>query len=139
VTFDGRVMRAKFIVGERIRATLQNNAIRTVVLANGFHDFLENTNELFVVHALFKRDVQGEVFALATADVHQISSSGEKFITLAIVPISVETHAHDSVGCIKSFFYTVTVVNVNVDVQNPIVVLEQLKNRENDVVYKAET
>lgn len=39
-----------------------------------------------------------------------------------VVPVFVEGHRHDAVSQVKGFLHTVTMVNVDVDVQNPRVV-----------------
>lgn len=46
----------------------------------------------------------------------QVSSSGE------VLPVLVEGHGHNSVRGVEGLLYTVAVVNVDVDVQHPLVV-----------------
>lgn len=41
-----------------------------------------------------------------------------------VVPIFVEGHSHDAVSQVKGLLYTVTMVNVDIDVENPGVVSE---------------
>ena len=54
MTLDCGVVSAKFVIGQRVSATLENNTVRTVVLTHCFHDFLENIHKLLVTHALFE-------------------------------------------------------------------------------------
>jgi hypothetical protein len=50
----------------------------------------------------------------------------------------VEAHSHNSIGCIESFFNSIAVVHINVDIQNPLVILEQFKDGEYDIIHIAE-
>ena len=43
------------------------------------------------------------------------------------------------VRAIERFFYAITVVNINVNVEHALVVFEQLKNREHDIIDVAES
>lgn len=51
----------------------------------------------------------------------------------------MERHGHDSVGRVESLLDTVPVMNVDVDVQYSLVILEQLEDPEDDVVYITKT
>ena len=55
-----------------------------------------------------------------------------------ILSIFVEGDCHDPVCGVERLLHPVPVVNVNVDVQDPLVVLEKFKDGENDVVDIAE-
>lgn len=50
----------------------------------------------------------------------------------------MEGHGHDAVRQVEGFLHAVAVVNVDVDVENPRVVLEQLQDADDDVVDVAE-
>jgi len=45
----------------------------------------------------------------------------------------MERHSHDSVGSIERFLNTVAVVNVNVDVQNPLLESKELNDAKDDI------
>ena len=51
-----------------------------------------------------------------------------------VLAILVETDSHDTVGGIESFFNTVSVVTVDIDVQNSREGAEEFENAENNVV-----
>jgi len=88
---------------------------------------------LHVVDARVQRDIQGIVAAFAMAYVLHVPSPRKE------VSEPVERHCHDAVSAIECFLNTISMMNVDVDVQHSVVVLQQLKNGENDVVYIAET
>jgi len=50
----------------------------------------------------------------------------------------MEADGHDSVRGKEGFFYSVTVMHVNVNIENSLVVLQQLQNCKNNVVHIAE-
>lgn len=50
----------------------------------------------------------------------------------------VEGDCHDSIRGVEGLFYTVTVMHVNVNVQDALVVLKQLQDGQHDVVDVAE-
>ena len=50
----------------------------------------------------------------------------------------MKADCHDPVGGVKGFFHSVSVMHVDVDVEDSVVVLEQLQDRYDDVVNKAE-
>lgn len=50
----------------------------------------------------------------------------------------MEGHGHDAVRQVEGFLHAVAMVNVDIDVENPRVVLEQLQDADDDVVDVAE-
>ena len=50
----------------------------------------------------------------------------------------MEAHSHDSVCRVKSFLNAVTVVHIYIDIEHTIVVLEELKDGNNYIIYEAE-
>jgi hypothetical protein len=45
----------------------------------------------------------------------------------------VKRHGHNSIGGIERFLNTIAVVDVNVDVQNPLLEPEELNDAEDDI------
>jgi len=46
----------------------------------------------------------------------------------------METNCHDAVGTVKGFLDTISMVDVNIDVQNTLVLLEQFQNGQNAII-----
>ncbi len=61
--------------------------------------------------------------SLSLADAVQIARPREE-----VVPILVEGHRHDPVGGQKCLFHSISMVNINVNIQHPIVIFQQLQN-----------
>jgi len=80
-----------------------------------------------VVDTVAKWEVDGIVFSLANTNISQFASTRE------VLSILVEGHSHDSVRGIKGLFDTVTVVNINVDVQHTLIESEKLENTKDNV------
>lgn len=51
----------------------------------------------------------------------------------------MEGKGHDSIGRPKGLLDAITMVDVNIDVEDARVVQEELKDREDDVIYVAES
>ena len=62
----------------------------------------------------------------------KVSGAGE------VLSVLVEGHGHDAVGGVEGLLDAVAVVDVDVDVEHPLVVLEQLQDGQDDVVDVAE-
>jgi hypothetical protein len=45
----------------------------------------------------------------------------------------VERNGHDTVGGVESFLNTITVMDVNIDVKDPLFESEELENAENNI------
>lgn len=71
----------------------------------------------FVVNAIFERHVDRVVFPVANADLVHISGARKE-----LVAILVKGHGHDTVCGEESLLHAITVVNVDIYVQNPGVV-----------------
>ena len=67
--------------------------------------------------------------SLSFADAVQIARPREE-----VVPILVERHRHDPVGSQKRFLHSITMVDVNVNIQHPVVILQQLQNGQHNVI-----
>ena len=76
---------------------------------------------MLVVDEWFEWDIEREVFALSAADVHQISCTWEE-----AVPITMEAYRHHPVRCVKSLLYSVTMMNIYIDIEYSVVIFEQL-------------
>lgn len=59
---------------------------------------------------------------LITNNSNSPDTNPEISSTREVLPVLVERHGHDSVGGVECFLDSITVVNVNVNVQHPLVV-----------------
>lgn len=74
-----------------------------------------------------------ECHSLLFAYAVQISSPWEE-----VIPILVKGNSHDSVAGQERLLNAIAMVDVNVNIQHPVMVLEQLQNRQNYVIHVAE-
>ena len=70
----------------------------------------------YVVYSIPQRKIEAVIFAPAGSNVPQVSSSGEVF------PVLVEGDRHDPVGGVEGLLDAVPMVDVNINVQHPLVV-----------------
>lgn len=82
---------------------------------------LEQVEESVIINATVERDIESIVLAFPVANILQISSSREE------VSISVERDCHDSVSAVESFFDTISMVDIDIDIEYTVMVLEQLQ------------
>jgi hypothetical protein len=151
-----KVERSKAISSEGISSALQDNRVWLVLRhylhinrgdqteeeeggAGGTeashlrHDSIEYHHEGLVVNTIFERKIDTIVLALLCADVLNVSSAWE------ILTVFVERNRHDAVGSEESFLNTISMVNINVDVENPPVLLQQFQDSKNNIIHVAET
>ena len=55
-----------------------------------------------------------------------------------VAPKLVEADSHDPVCCEESFLNSIPMVHINIHIQYPLMILEQLKNSQDDVIDIAE-
>merc|ERR1719469_621129 len=68
------------------------------------------------------------MLAASSADIAQISGAREVF------SIFVERYRHHPICCVKSFFNSISVMNIDIYVQDALVVLEKFENSKHNVV-----
>ena len=56
-----------------------------------------------------------------------------------IVSILVKTDSHNAVGCVEGLLNTISVVYIDIDVQNPRVVLQQFENCKYEIINIAKS
>mmetsp|Transcript_8360 Transcript_8360/g.19617 ORF Transcript_8360/g.19617 Transcript_8360/m.19617 type:complete len:269 (-) Transcript_8360:28-834(-) len=84
-----------------------------------------------VVHAIIQGEVNGEVFPLCVADIKDISCPGEVLSKL------VEGHCHHAISGIERLLDSVSVVYVNINVEDPFVFFKQFEDGQDAIVYIA--
>lgn len=86
-----------------------------------------------VVNAVPQGHVETVVAATLCSNLIHVTCAGEE-----VVSVFVEGHCHDAVSEVEGFLHPVAMVDVNVDVQHPGVVLEQLQDANYNVIDIAE-
>ena len=134
---DLEVEGAEAVAGETVGAALEDDGRGTVVLDAFADDRFEEPGVLPVADAVVKRDVESvmgawvkRVFRASGVDAAGAREEGGAEL--------VEGESHDAVGGPECFFYTVAVVDVDVDIEDAGVVAEELEDGEDDIVDVAE-
>ena len=109
------------IISNWIRPRLQYNHIRIKNLHHTFHDRLEKIQVWLIRDSLFKRDIQGVVHPFTFSFCVYMPWVGEESIA-----VLVEWYSHYSVGVVKGLFYSVSMVAVNVKVEDSTVNTKQI-------------
>lgn len=127
MTAHAKVEAAETVTRKTVSTTLEDDGLRLVVVHYGLNNRLENGLVGIIGNTIAKREIDGVVLSNANSDVAQLASSGE------VLSILVEGAGHNSVGCVEGLFNAITVVNVDVDVQDALLVSQELENCEDDV------
>mmetsp|Transcript_30866 Transcript_30866/g.106707 ORF Transcript_30866/g.106707 Transcript_30866/m.106707 type:complete len:392 (+) Transcript_30866:254-1429(+) len=128
-----QVEAAEAVARERVRAALEHDGRRLVHLDDFGDDRLEDRLVGNVVHAVLQRKVDRVVLAPLRPDVGDVARAREEIAVL------VEGDGHHAVRAVKCLLDAVAVVDVDVDVEDARVVLQQLQNRQDDVVDVTKT
>lgn len=127
MTFHAQVEAAQSVSGKTITTTLKYNSFWSVVFHDSFDDRFEDRFVGGIVNPISKRKVDRVVLALSDTIVTELTSPRE------VLSIFVEGSSHDSVGGIESFLNTITVMDIDVNVKNSLLVSEELNDAKNDV------
>mmetsp|Transcript_4330 Transcript_4330/g.13090 ORF Transcript_4330/g.13090 Transcript_4330/m.13090 type:complete len:341 (+) Transcript_4330:459-1481(+) len=125
---------AQPVSSERIRATLQNHSRGPEHLHDLPNDGLKHLLVGHVGNSVLERKIDGVILARPGTLVPYVARPREKHVTKF-----VKGHGHDAISDVECLLHSVAVVNINVDVQNPRKVLEELQNRKHDIVDVAES
>mmetsp|Transcript_21840 Transcript_21840/g.55418 ORF Transcript_21840/g.55418 Transcript_21840/m.55418 type:complete len:490 (-) Transcript_21840:14-1483(-) len=132
VSLDREVEAAEPVARQRVGAALQHHGVGLIGVDDALDDRLKDVLVRHVVDAVTQREVDRVVLSLPRAHVLHVARAGEVLAEL------VERDGHHAVGGVEGLLDTVAVVDVDVDVQHALVVLEQLQDRQHDVVHVAE-
>ena len=99
----------------------------TPVFVTATHWF-EHAPVVLVVDAVPQRNVDSVVAALAIADVFEVSRSGEKLAVL------VKRARHHTICSIECLFYAISMMHIDVNIQNPRMVPKKFQNTQNNVI-----
>jgi hypothetical protein len=115
VSVHAQVKATQTVTRQTVTAALKNNGIGVIVFHDIRYDGLEDGLVGGVVNAVSEREVDCVVLALANTNVSQFAGAGEVFSVL------VERNSHDSVGSVEGLLDTISVVDVDVDVEDSLV------------------
>lgn len=115
------------VTGQAVATALENNDVGPEELHHSRDDGLEDRLVRHVGNTVAHREVDSIMLSLANTDIAQLTSTRE------VLSILVEGHGHDSVRSIEGFFDTITMMDINVDVEYALVESKKLENTENDV------
>mmetsp|Transcript_11269 Transcript_11269/g.16610 ORF Transcript_11269/g.16610 Transcript_11269/m.16610 type:complete len:271 (+) Transcript_11269:142-954(+) len=132
VTLEGEVEAAQAVPCDGVCPALQDDGTGPVALHHLGHDRSEYSLVGLVGHALLQWEVHRVVLPSPRPHVLQVPSAWEE------VPVLVEGHRHHPVRAVESLLHPISVMDINVHVQHPRVVLEQLQYGQHNVVYVAE-
>jgi len=85
-----------------------------------------------VIDPIAQRHIDRVALAPAKAHILQVSRPWKELAML------MERDGHDTVCCVKGLFYSIPVVDINVNVEDPLMVLEQFQYCQDNVVDVAE-
>mmetsp|Transcript_20578 Transcript_20578/g.48498 ORF Transcript_20578/g.48498 Transcript_20578/m.48498 type:complete len:426 (-) Transcript_20578:122-1399(-) len=132
VTLHGEVEAPEPIARQRVRPALQHDGARREHLHDLPDDGTEDALVGLVVHPVVQREVDGVVLPVRVTDVVDVPGARE------VLPELVKGARHDAVRRVEGLLDAVSVVDVDVDVQDPLVLLEELQYRQDAVVDVAE-
>lgn len=115
------------VAGQTVTTALEDNRLRTVPLHDALDHRLENALVRGVIDTVAEGEINGIVFARADTDVAKFTGAGE------VLAVLVERDRHDAVRGVESFFDTVTVVNIDIYVEDALLESEQLEDTEDDI------
>lgn len=115
------------VARQTIATALEDNRLRTVPLHDALDHGLEDALVGSIVDTVTEGEIDGVVLARADTDITKFTSTGE------VLAVLVERDSHDAVRGVECFFNTVTMVNVDVNVENALLEPEQLEDTEDDV------
>ena len=122
MSFDWQVEAAESITAQAISAALQHNRCGPVELHNVFNDKLIDVDVVRVDDAFFERHIDRVVAPVVGANFIHVARSREEGIA-----VFVKGDCHDPIGQVERLLYPITMVNVNIDVEDSWMISEMKK------------
>ena len=113
VTSETEVEVAESVPGEAVRPGLEDDHRRLVVSHHTLHNRQKYILIVFIIYSLSQGNIDRVKLARARADLKEVSSSGEE-----VLSILVEAEGHDPVCEVEGFLDPVSMVDVNIYVEN---------------------
>ncbi|KAI6769544.1 hypothetical protein HG530_004173 [Fusarium avenaceum] len=127
MTIHAQVEATETITRQTVATTLQDNSLRLVVLHDVLNNRLEDRTVRRIGNTISERKVDGVVLSLSNTSIPKLTSSRE------ILAILVERNGHDTVGGVESLLNTVTMMDIDINVEDPLFKSKEFENAEDDV------
>jgi hypothetical protein len=127
VALHTQVEAAQSITRKTVSAALENNSFRLVIVHDSLDDWLKDRLVGDIVNTIAEWEVDGVILASAYTDIAKLTSTWE------ILSVLVERAGHDSVGGIEGFFNTITMMNVDVNVEDALLESQELNYAEDNI------
>lgn len=114
MTFDGEVKASEPITRQRISTALQHNRTWSENLHHFPHDGLEQEMIALVVDSIVQWYVERIVLPTSVTNVLYVTCAGK------VISKFMERDGHDSVSSVKRFLHSISVVNVDINIQNTL-------------------
>jgi hypothetical protein len=98
-----------------------------VIVHDSLDDWLKDRLVGDIVNTIAEWEVDGVILASAYTDIAKLTSTWE------ILSVLVERAGHDSVGGIEGFFNTITMMNVDVNVEDALLESQELNYAEDNI------
>lgn len=121
---------AKPVTGKTVTSTLQNHSLRAIPIHDMLDDRLKNALVRSIIDAVAKREIDGVVFTLPNANISQLASAWE------ILAVLVKRNGHDPISGVERLLDTITMVNVNINVEDTLFETQELNDTQYNV-YEA--
>lgn len=115
------------VAGQAVAAALEDYSFGLVVPHDIFNDGFKYRLVRLVRDAIAKGVVDSVVLTLADTYISKFTSSRK------VLAILVERHGHDAIGSIEGFLNTITVVDIDVDVENPLLESQEFEDAEDNI------
>jgi hypothetical protein len=132
MTLHTEIEATETVPRQAVSTALKNYSLWLIISHNGLNDRLKNGLVRRIINTVSEREIDSVVLASANSNVAKLTS------TRKVLAVLVKRDSHDSVRGIKGFFNAIAMVDIDVDIQDPLFEAEKLNNAENDV-YKSST
>lgn len=127
MTAHAQIEASQAVSRKTVATTLENDGLRTVPLHNTPDDRFEDALVRKIIDAVTQREVDSIVLSLADSNIAQFTGTGEIF------SIFVKRDRHHAVRSVESLLDTVTVMNINVNVQDTLPESQKFQDSKDNV------
>ena len=120
MAFDWQVEASQSISWKTICSSLEQNGIWPEVFNDFGDDRLEDHVKTFIIKSLIKREVDSMIGAWVFSNIINVTCSWEIILEL------MERASHDPVSEVEGFFNTISMMNIDINVENSLKSLQQL-------------
>ena len=122
MTFDRKVETTESVSSETITTTLQHHSLGPEILHDLRDHWLEDVDERLIIDTLIQGEIHSVVLSCVFADIFDVSCSWKIVLEL------MEGAGHHSISKVESFLHSISVMDVNVNVQYPLVNFQEFQD-----------